>query len=439
MVVGTLGSLMSVTSLVIFLCVMVAMALLSALWSASETALFSLSRNDRIRLRKLSPQAASQAGYLLNRPRALLIALLTANTIVATSYYVIASIFVTDLEGWRALLVSLASLVFMTLCAEILPKTLASLNRVYFARACVPIVAGWFRIASPVCGLIDRFCITPMTRLLTPRASEEGNISVDELGELLEVGGSAGAIDEREQRLLAEVLELGTLRVRDVMTPRVDIAWLDERATSAQVIDAVLRTGHRKFPVCRGGLEKQVVGMLDAQHYLAARSQRGGKSDPLVSTLLEPVRYVPERARLDQLLDHFRTTETHLALCVDEVGAVTGLVEVEDAVKELVRTRPEVTGGDVRVEKLGPGSWVVPGRLGVRHWADFFGRELSASDAARVATVGGLIMARLGRVPKAGDCVSVGGVKLRVEAMDGTFIERVHVSIEAADAHGGAA
>lgn len=421
---------MSVTSLVIFLCVMAAMALLSAMWSASETALFSLSRSDRVRLRKLSPQAASQAGYLLNRPRALLIALLTANTIVATSYYVIASIFVKDLSGWRALLVSVASLVCMTMCAEILPKTLASLNRVYFARACVPIVAGWFRVAWPVCSLLDRFFITPMTRLLLPRREEGTAISVDELGELLEVGGNAGAIDEREQRLLAEVLELGTLRVRDVMAPRVDIAWLDERATSAQVIEAVLKTGHRKFPVCRGGLESQVVGMLDAQHYLAARAQRGGKGDPVIATLLEPVKYVPDRARLDQLLDHFRQTRTHLALCVDEHGALTGLIEVEDAVKELVRTRPEVTGGDVRVEKLAPGRWIVPGRLGVRHWADFFGRDLSAADGGRVATVGGLVMARLGRVPRPGDTMVVGGVKLKVDSMDGTLVERVEVSID---------
>lgn len=430
---------MSVTSLVIFLCVMAAMAMLSALWSASETALFSLSRSDRVRLRKLSPQAASQVGYLLNRPRALLISLLTANTIVATSYYVIASIFVTDLEGWRAVVVSLASLVAMTLCAEILPKTLASLNRVYFARACVPVVAGWFRLASPVCGVLDRYFISPLARLLMPRPAEEGVISVEELGELLDVGGSVGAIDEREQRLLAEVLELGTLRVRDVMAPRVDIAWLDERATSAEVIDAVLRTGHRKFPVCRGGLEKQVVGMLDAQHYLAARAQRGGKSDPVVSTLLEPVRYVPDRARLDQLLDHFRTTGTHLALCVDEVGALTGLVEVEDAVKELVRTRPEVQGGDVRVEKLGPSRWMVPGRLGVRHWADFFGRDLNTTEAARVATVGGLIMAKLGGVPKPGATVSVGGVRLRVDSMDGTLVERVEVSLESPEEPGGGA
>lgn len=423
---------MTLTSLIIFLCVMVVMALLSAMWSAAETALFSLSQSDRVRLRKLSPQAASQAAYLLNRPRLLLISLLMANTIVATSFYVVASIFATDLKGWGALLVSVASLVVLTMGAEILPKTLASVNRVFFARACAPVAAAWFRIAGPVCGVCDRYFITPMTRLLLPRKEGEESISVEELGELLEVGGSAGAIDEREQRLLAEVLELGMLRVRDVMAPRVDIAWLDERATAAQVVELVLRTGHRKYPVCRGGLEKGVVGMLDAQHYLAARSQRSGKGDPVLSSFLEPVRYVPERSRLDQLLDHFRRTRTHLALAVDEVGAVTGLVEVEDAVKELVRTQPEVTGRDVRIEKLAPGRWIVPGRLGVRHWADFFGRDLSAADGRRVATVGGLVMARLGRMPRAGDVVIIGGVRLRVDAMDGTLVERVEVSIEPA-------
>ena len=114
---------------------------------------------------------------------------------------------------------------------------------------------------------------------------------------------------------------------------------------------------------------------------------------------------------------------------VDEHGALTGLVEVEDAVKELVRTRPEVTTGDVRVEKLAPGKWIVPGRLGVRHWADFFGRDLSVADCSRVATVGGMVMARLGRVPRAGDSVVIGGVRLRVNSMDGTLVERVEVSM----------
>jgi CBS domain containing-hemolysin-like protein len=256
---------------------------------------------------------------------------------------------------------------------------------------------------------------------------------VEDLSALLDTAQSRQALHEDEQELLSDVLELSGRPVREVMTPRVDMAWLDESFTGEQVLDLVRKTGHHKFPVARRSLDGEVVGLLNAKTYLAARSFRRARNqagDPPAKEHIEPATYIPDRAGLDRLLEHLRRTGTHTALCVDERGELTGLVQVEDVVRELVDAAPEpgrADGGGVR--EVGPGVWCVPGRLTVRDWREYFERSGSASPIdARVATVGGLVLAKLGRVPRAGDSVRLGAIELRVARMNGRRIEEVLVS-----------
>ncbi|MBM4109386.1 MAG: HlyC/CorC family transporter [Phycisphaerae bacterium] len=410
-----------------------ALLVLSAGCSSAETALFSLNGSDRAALRKVSRRSASAATTLLARPRALLVTVLLGNIAVNTAYMAVASLLATKLEGAAAQAGAGAAAVGgLILFGEVLPKVLATANRIRFARVLAPLVLLLDRAVAPVRAVVDRGMVGPATRLLRPAGAPESHpLTVGELSGLLETAQSQGVFGEDEQELLGEVLDLGRRRVRDVMIPRVDMAWVDEAFTGEEVLEAARRTGHGLLPV--RSKDGQVAGLLNARRYLAARLQRrtrGVGGDPAAGEFMEAASFVPDRARLDQLLGHFRGRADYVAICVDERGEVTGLVRLEDMVRELIDApREGPGGGEEGVKEVAEGVWLVSGRLNVHDWEDYFESTPSEPLDRRVRTMAGLVLSKLGRVPKEGDSVRLGNVEMRVEAMRGRRIESVRVSV----------
>lgn len=396
--------------------------------SSIETALFSLTPTDKLRLRRASPRAASAASSLLERPSRLLVLILFLNTIINVAFLALSAAAAPDTHSsaWSAVF-SAGGALALVLFAEILPKSLASVHRVWFARALsLPLLLA-MRVLGPLCSFLDAGVVRPTVRLLgRSETQHRRTMTIDDLSALLDVGASQGLIHEDEQEILGEVLALGTLRVREVMTPRVDLAWLEAESTHADLLELIRRTGHTKFPVCRGSLDGSVLGLLNGKRYLAAIAT-GTEAKSIAESVQPPV-YVPENARLDQLLDLFRAAKSHVALCVSETGVITGLIEVEDVVKQIVPPIAEASDTTRHaVEKIAPDRWLVPGRLSVRDWEQFFGSSGESRRARRVTTVGGLILSELGRIPRAGDSVELGNLRLEVEAMQGRVVDRVAV------------
>jgi putative hemolysin len=405
----------------------------SACCSAMETAVFSLTHGDRLVLKRASPGAAATVASLLAKPRSLIVSLLLANITVNSAYMAAGTVLIHGLDAaWLKVAGGLAIPLVLIACGEVLPKSLATSNRVLVCRLLVRPLALWHALAWPVRALADTLIVTPASRILSGGGVRVDPITADELGLLLEHGGREGAFDREEQELLADVVSLGALRVRDVMIPRVDIDVLEAGASTEDVIRLVRAHGHTKFPVCRGSLDSGVLGFLNAKKYFTARERAG--RDVAVIDCLDPARFVPERARVDQLLEHFRATRSHVAICVDEHGTITGLVEVEDAVREIVATSASTEAQDAsQVRPVGPGRWEVGGRLSIRDWALVF-RLPPEELSPRLSTIGGLITARLGRMPRPGDTVLVGNVRLEVTSVSARAIDRVAVSLATAPA-----
>lgn len=419
-----------------FLILLPIMLIAIAIFSAAEATFFGLTGGDRMRLRRQSPRAHLALNRLLQSPRRLLVANLLFVTLAVVVYFTAADIIVEGVkQPWAKVSLKVATILCVILFSELLPKVLAFGHRVTFARLLAPIMEGAIRLAWPVVAVLDAVVIAPLSRLLRPAgAGESPPISAEELDAVLDIGSRRGVLDLDEQRLLAAVVRLGDVRVREIMVPRVDIRWIAPSASAAQVAALVRDSGHTKLPVCVGSLDGRVLGLLNAKTFLASASRDASTS---LARHMADLRYVPERARLSHLLDHFRTTKSHVAMCVDEVGQVTGLVEIEDAVNELLASAAERdVGEDEGVHQVGPGEWLAPGRLSVRDWAELFGRgELERAVAnGRVATIAGLLMSRLGRLPRVGDEVRVRNVRLRVEAMEGRIIQSVRLRVDAAGA-----
>lgn len=429
---------------IILILVMPALLGVVAMCSASETALFGLTYHDRLRLRKLSPGAAAATAALTARPTVLLIGLMLTTNVAGVLYFVCGTLLLLRMESSAlGVIVKYVALLGMIVAGEVLPKLLVERARAEFCRRCSALLLVGFKVVAPACALIE-VVTTPLGRLFSPSGKSRRELSADELAAMVRVGADQGALDAQEQRVLAEVVELGTLKVRDVMTPRVSMAWVEEAMAPTQVAKQVRASRQTRLPVRRKGDEGAALGMLLGKQYLATAAL----NKPVkVSDFLVPARYVPETARLDKLLELFRATGANVALCVNEDGAIVGQVQIEDVARRLVRglthsdeaasavTVQAGEGRDDGVQMVGLGRWSVPGRLSVRRWAQMFGQEPDP----RVTTVAGLVQAALQRIPRVGDKVRLDNVVLEVDAVSRNTVDRLTVSLASEESADGVA
>ncbi len=245
---------------------------LSAFCSGSETALFALTYNDRLQLKKRSPRSAAAVERLLTHPRALLITLLMANMTANVVFLALGSVMLLSAENQTlAAALNAATVIALIVAGEVTPKLLAASQRVRLAQVVAPLVLVVYRILAPIREVAEGLVIVPLARLMSPRpkagAGEPASLTVEELSALVELGASEGEIARDEQQLLAQVVELGTVRIRDVMAPRVQIHWLSSTAKPDEVAALVKRTGVTHIPVYKGSPDKEILGMMDARRY----------------------------------------------------------------------------------------------------------------------------------------------------------------------------
>jgi len=412
--------------------------LASAFFSGSETALFSLAEHERMAMRRRGGIGAYAAAALLRRPRMLLITVLLGNMTVNVLYFVISSVLTLRAAGPAAQAAfSLGPLVALILFGEVAPKMLASARREVWCAVASPPLLALHRVIAPLRRVIDAAIIAPLARLFQSSTAPE-EMTTEELDTLLTLSAHQGVLQIDEARLLEDVVELGDLHVRDVMTPRVDVRWLPADAGWDDVRALVEETGLRTIPICERSLDEGVLGMLPVKQFFAKATPGAGST---VRGFIEPALFVPEQATLDRLLEVLRTRRRLIAVVVDEYGGVAGVASIGDIVERLLEGlhAAEPEGAEERaaphIEAAGPGRWRVPGRLSVHDWADAFGAPV----AGRVATVAGLVLARLGRPAKPGDAVTVGRLRLEVEQVRGAAIETILVSVSPGASARGAA
>jgi CBS domain containing-hemolysin-like protein len=394
---------------VVLLAILPVLLLLSACLSASETALFGMNESEREQIRRGGTIPARAVELLLVDRRMLLITILLGNMTVNVLYFVISSVLMMR-NPWGVageVVLGMASLIGLVLLGEVLPKMIASARRVTVSKLVGPPLLGLHQTIGPLRGLISSLIVKPLSALTAPRDAPP-RLGVEELQALLTISSSQGVIDADEQRILRDVLGMRRLRVRDVMIPRVRMFAVPITATADNVRQVARTARLTKLPVYDGDLD-HILGLLPVKSFLLDATAPIGAS----RTSILPAQYVPMVASLDQLMEHFRKTGTQLAIVVDEFGGTAGVVAVEDVVETLVG---DIAAVHERLAKpprmIGHNRWQVDGDISVHDWAEAFGQQLVSP---RVATVGGLIVDRLGRAAEVGDIVQLGNVRLEVE------------------------
>ncbi len=314
--------------------------------------------------------------------------------------------------GSIVLVITYFSLIF----GELIPKSLAIANPEGIGLRTSPIIDRFSRIATLFVWLLTastNFLLKPFGR---KAFTERGYISEEEVRLLLEEGGEQGVFEAQEKELIHSVFEFIDTSVREVMIPATQMVTIRISTPWDEVRKLITEEKFSRYPVI-GREMNDVRGILYAKDFFSA----SGLAD--VRKIVKPPIFVPETMKISNLLRDMQKRRVHMAIVIDEYGAVDGLVTLEDMIEEIVGEIRDEYDTESPVIHLPDGSMIIDASLSIRDLNEDHGMELAESPD--YDTLGGFILAQLQRIPKTGDSVELETMRLRIVEMVGQRISKV--------------
>lgn len=306
---------------------------------------------------------------------------------------------------------------------ELVPKQLALFAPERIASFLARPVAVLAKVSAPAVFLLDGSSRL-LLRLFGARPSTDSPVTEEELKYLLEQGTLAGVFEPGEDEIVARVIQLGHLRVGDFATPRYLVTALDADAPLAENLAKVAGNDHFYFPVFEGALDR-TLGVVSVKDLW--RSAHSGEELDLRKHLTQPV-YVPEGVSALRALERLRETGSHIALVIDEYGGLEGVVTLNDLLRAIVGDLPTAAAREkppLAVPRE-DGSWLLDGMLAVAEVCRLLGLSPAAAEELdELRTLGGFVMAQLGRVPAEGDRFEWEGWRFELVDMDQRRVDKV--------------
>jgi Mg2+/Co2+ transporter CorB len=408
---------------------LIALLLLSAFFSGSETALVSLNRYQLRHKARQGHRGARLADLLLQRPDRLIGLILLGNNLVNFSAASLVAIIAFEMGGEPAVALGTLMLTLVVLIfSEAAPKTLAAMHPERLAFPAAMIYYPLLKITYPIVwltnvasnGVLYLFGVRSGDAELQPLTREELRTVVHEAG---------GRISRRYQQMLLSILDLEKVTVDDVMVPHNEIIGIDLDDEIEEIEAIISKSEHTRLPVYEDNVDN-VVGILHLRR-LANLAPRSFDKTSIRSLLDEPY-FVPEGTPLSTQLVQFQRRRERVALVVDEYGDIQGIVTLEDILEEIVgefTTDPADQIEDVVRE--GPDSFLVSGTANIRELNRAQGWELP-TDGPK--TLNGLILELLETIPKPSTCLKISGYPLEIVASDENRIRTVRIGPRIAEA-----
>ena len=256
---------------------------------------------------------------------------------------------------------------------------------------------------------------------LTGRIRKPQALSEEELMTFVEVVEEEGEIKEEEKDLIHNIFEFDDTNASEIMTPRGDMFVID--ITEKLKIEEIIDSGFSRIPVIRDDID-DVIGVLNIKDLFKLIA--GGDKDIDIAKIMKPPYVVPENKKLDNLLQQFKKTKTHIAIVVDEHGGVSGLITLEDALEELVGEIVDETDKDEpHIVVLKPKNWVILGKTDIDDVNEEIGMEIP--DSATYDTFSGYILDTIEKIPTENEEIILGRFVVTVKEKDGNRIIRYTV------------
>jgi magnesium and cobalt exporter, CNNM family len=418
-----------VTTLFLLLAV-VALVLLNAFFVAAEYSLVTVRRTRIAELETAGNRRARAVIRITSDPPRFIAAMQLGVTLTSLGIGALGEPVLSNLlEEWLAVVISVLIAFFVitfmhVVVGELVPKGIA-LN--YAERVSLGVstpVRAFFWVFHPLIWFLQRSSELFQRALgVDPYAAEHQAHSEAELKMLLSMSTEQGQIAEDEQEMLYKVFDFADKEASDVMVPRPDVVAISVDMPPEEALAAVLNSPFTRYPVFRESPD-EIVGILHVRDLVSALNDRGIAQVEL-GQLLRPAHFVPETKDLAALLSEFRRNNQHMAVVVDEYGAMEGIVTLEDLLEEIVgEIEDEFDLPDESVERVNETTIRIDGTFPIDDFNEQFEVELEHDD---YHTVAGYVFDLLGRAALPGDEVRNDGMCFRVLETDGPRIQRLEV------------
>jgi putative hemolysin len=417
-------------SLALYFSLLIFFLVLSVFFSGSETALMAVSR---LRLNYLAEAGDKRADFvkrIVSNPDRLLGVILLGNTITNVAAASLVTYFVATyapagkVETYGFLASSALALVILIFC-ELTPKIIAATHAEQASRKLVWPIQMSIWILSPF-ARFAAFLANRLVRLagLATDASPFAHAMSEEEIRSIIAGTSDVVMAEARKEMLHNVFEIGDTQVRTVMIPRTDVTAVDISAPIPDILSVFHKTNYSRIPVYRQSFEN-VIGILYVKDLLQHLQHPENIN---LKTLLRPVHFVPDTARLEPVLRQMQLMHLHMAIVVDEFGGAEGIITLEDLLEEIVgEIRDEHDTETEPVREMGPGLYSVAGNLPVRDFNRFF--EIKIPESREYSTVAGFLQTRTGRLLHAGERVRYQNLNFVIDKVDGWRIVMARVRL----------
>ncbi len=259
-------------------------------------------------------------------------------------------------------------------------------------------------------------------RLIGIKNTQGPKMTSDEIHAILVEGSQSGLIDEQEHQMVRNVFRLDDRKIASLMVPRLDVTWLSVDDSIEKILEIIERSEFSLFPVCRESVN-DVMGIVMAKNVLM-QSLKGESLN--LEALMEPPLYVPESLNGMELLNLLRSSQTEMALVVDEYGDIQGIVTLKDLIEAITGEFQTDDEEDAYAIQRDDGSWLLDGLISSHDLKDRLKiKNLPEEDRGLYNTLSGLIMMQLGRIPKTADRIEWAGWSLEIVDMDGKRIDKV--------------
>jgi CBS domain containing-hemolysin-like protein len=392
-------------SSILLLTLLIFLLICSGFFSGTETALFSLNRVERRRLKEGKSVRSQLIARALQRPRELLSTILFGNTLVNVATSVTATLLFQKLLTAHSLAAAIVvDSLLVLFIGEIIPKTIAINQAMPLSRAAIKPLRFFAKLSSPLVWVFDRSA-SGVLRVLKVPEEASGALSPSEVEILFEEAGRRETITPEERRMAHNIMRFSETTTEEIMTPRVDVAAAPLDISREALEQVMIEARHSRVPVYEESID-HVVGFVSTKEFFL-------NPDREIRELLKPVAIFPEGARVHRVFRHMQKNLLNMAVIVNEYGVTSGIVTMEDLVEEIVgEIYDEYEKAEELIQPVGPDEWLVLCRAPIEDVNDACG--LSLPEGASV-TLNGYLCDEFGEIPVPGRTIERNGARFTIE------------------------
>ena len=402
----------------------------SAFISASEASIIAV---NRVRIRNLSDQGNKKAEAIektLEENEKFFGTLLLFGNLLNVLIATLVGTLIINLVGkgsvTSVIIATAISTIIVVTFGELTPKSISTRIADKWSLLVIKIIRGLMLISTPA---VWAFAMIPklITRTFLKSTIEENPmVTTGELRKLIDLGEEEGTVDVTQGEMLENVFRFGEMQIKDIMTPRPEIVWVDNNISISSFLKIYKKTSHTRFPVCEGSLD-DILGIISIKEVMLYLSNEKADINKPISTLIKQCLFSPEMKLLDELLEEFQNTGNKITLAIDEFGEISGLLTLSRCLEKIVGESIEENGNNKsKIVKVSNEQFIVDASISINEINDEMNIDIPEG---RYETLAGFIIDRLQSIPEKNTTTNYKGYRFTILETSKNKISKIQIRI----------